>query len=172
MRLGQSSSVQMATSSPQQHRTLQKLNSWETPSSKNINNAAAAGTSRGVSLDGIVTEYLMNQHALCKNPMVTCPQFDLFHPHKCPDARSKNTAPTNFTARMERRAIFLPHGGLYGIHLRRNQFLYLLHAELFQAKVDFIPQMNVPPVLCYLLKLMSRYFTSAISEQFETMYCF
>ena len=29
-----------------------------------------------VTLDSIVTEYLTNQHALCKNPMVTCPQFN------------------------------------------------------------------------------------------------
>ena len=28
-------------------------------------------------LDSIITEYLANQHSLCKNPMVTCPQFDL-----------------------------------------------------------------------------------------------
>lgn len=31
-----------------------------------------------ITLDRIVTEYLMNQHALCKNPVVTCPTFDLF----------------------------------------------------------------------------------------------
>lgn len=31
-----------------------------------------------VTLDSIITEYLTNQHALCKNPMVTCPQFNLF----------------------------------------------------------------------------------------------
>lgn len=33
--------------------------------------------SRHVTLDSIITEYLANQHSLCKNPMVTCPQFDL-----------------------------------------------------------------------------------------------
>lgn len=31
-----------------------------------------------VTLDSIITEYLTNQHALCKNPMATCPQFNLF----------------------------------------------------------------------------------------------
>ena len=30
-----------------------------------------------ITLDSIITEYLTNQHALCKNPMVTCPQFNL-----------------------------------------------------------------------------------------------
>lgn len=40
-----------------------------------------------VSLNTIVTEYLTNQHSLCKNPMSTCPLFDLFKPHKCPDPK-------------------------------------------------------------------------------------
>jgi hypothetical protein len=31
-----------------------------------------------LTLDGIITEYLKNQHALCKNPVATCPRFDLF----------------------------------------------------------------------------------------------
>ncbi|UYV76205.1 VPRBP [Cordylochernes scorpioides] len=31
-----------------------------------------------ISLDSIVTEYLRTQHSLCKNPVVTCPSFDLF----------------------------------------------------------------------------------------------
>ncbi len=31
-----------------------------------------------VSLDKIVTEYLRKQHALCRNPTVTCPPFSLF----------------------------------------------------------------------------------------------
>ena len=31
-----------------------------------------------ITLDSIITEYLTNQHALCKNPMVPCPQFNLF----------------------------------------------------------------------------------------------
>ncbi|XP_055838822.1 protein mahjong isoform X1 [Episyrphus balteatus] len=38
-----------------------------------------------ITIATIVTEYLTNQHALCNNPMTTCPQFDLFTPHKCPD---------------------------------------------------------------------------------------
>lgn len=46
-----------------------------------------------VSLNTIVTEYLTNQHSLCKNPMSTCPLFDLFVPHKCPDPKpNRNVA--------------------------------------------------------------------------------
>ncbi|XP_028050580.1 DDB1- and CUL4-associated factor 1 [Monomorium pharaonis] len=58
-----------------------------------------------VTLDSIITEYLTNQHALCKNPMVTCPQFNLFEPHKCPDPCTKNSSPTNVTMRLARRAL-------------------------------------------------------------------
>ncbi|KAG7188404.1 hypothetical protein KM043_008052 [Ampulex compressa] len=58
-----------------------------------------------ITLDSIITEYLTNQHALCKNPMVTCPQFNLFEPHKCPDPCTKNSAPTNVTVRLARRAL-------------------------------------------------------------------
>uniref|UniRef100_A0A1B6HVS0 DDB1- and CUL4-associated factor 1 n=1 Tax=Homalodisca liturata TaxID=320908 RepID=A0A1B6HVS0_9HEMI len=55
-----------------------------------------------VTLDSIITEYLTNQHALCKNPMVTCPQFNLFVPHKCPDPKPRNAIPANFAMRLMR----------------------------------------------------------------------
>ncbi|XP_017875845.1 protein mahjong [Ceratina calcarata] len=58
-----------------------------------------------ITLDSIITEYLTNQHALCKNPMVTCPQFNLFEPHKCPDPCTKNSTPTNVTVRLARRSM-------------------------------------------------------------------
>lgn len=109
-------------------RVLQKVSSWESPasSSKQIALASAAGpsnvgeSSRAITLDSIVTEYLMNQHALCKNPMVTCPQFDLFEPHKCPDGKSKNTAPMNFAVRIQKRSLYPPFGGLDGAKLDRK----------------------------------------------------
>ncbi|KAH1001652.1 hypothetical protein HUJ04_005640 [Dendroctonus ponderosae] len=55
-----------------------------------------------ITLDSIITEYLINQHALCKNPMATCPQFNLFAPHKCPDPKRK-LVPINFAMRHARR---------------------------------------------------------------------
>ena len=107
-----------------QHRALQKVTSWDSPTAMNKSISGVNGgngeTSRGVSLDAIVTEYLMNQHALCKTPMVTCPQFDLFQPHKCPDAKSKNTAPTNFAVRVQKRAIHPRFGGLDGARMDRK----------------------------------------------------
>uniref|UniRef100_A0A8D8ZHS1 Protein mahjong n=2 Tax=Cacopsylla melanoneura TaxID=428564 RepID=A0A8D8ZHS1_9HEMI len=63
---------------------------------------AGSNSTGGISLDSIITEYLTNQHALCKNPMVTCPEFNLFVPHKCPDPKPKNHLITNFTARHTR----------------------------------------------------------------------
>lgn len=69
-------------------KSLQKQISYEpavgTASPLQKTAAAAAATclvpsqENQVTLDSIITEYLTNQHALCKNPMVTCPQFNLF----------------------------------------------------------------------------------------------
>lgn len=58
-----------------------------------------------ITLDTIITEYLTNQHALCKNPMSTCPQFDLFIPHKCPDPRPNKISglSLNFAGRFIKR---------------------------------------------------------------------
>ncbi|CAH1105847.1 unnamed protein product [Psylliodes chrysocephalus] len=58
-----------------------------------------------VTLDSIITEYLTNQHALCKNPMATCPQFNLFVPHKCPDPKPRITTANNYVMRSARRQI-------------------------------------------------------------------
>ncbi|XP_035893894.1 protein mahjong [Anopheles stephensi] len=58
-----------------------------------------------ITLNSIITEYLTNQHALCKHPMSTCPPFDLFKPHKCPDPRPNRVSGVgnNFAARFYRR---------------------------------------------------------------------
>lgn len=60
---------------------------------------------KAITLDSIITEYLTNQHALCKNPMATCPQFNLFVPHKCPDPIQRITFAVNFTMRTCRRQL-------------------------------------------------------------------
>uniref|UniRef100_T1J9J0 DDB1- and CUL4-associated factor 1 n=1 Tax=Strigamia maritima TaxID=126957 RepID=T1J9J0_STRMM len=73
-----------------------------------------------VTLDNIVTEYLRKQHALCRNPVITCPPFDLFVPHSCPDPKFRNCAPTNFTARAQRRPLFPPFGGVDGSKMDRK----------------------------------------------------
>lgn len=62
-------------------------------------------TTTNITLGTIVTEYLTNQHALCNNPMTTCPQFDLFTPHKCPDPQpNRSFGPNlNLTSRWFRQ---------------------------------------------------------------------
>ncbi|ESO82730.1 hypothetical protein LOTGIDRAFT_184499, partial [Lottia gigantea] len=76
-----------------------------------------------MSLDKIVTEYLRKQHALCPNPVVTCPPMSLFSPHQCPEPRGRTTAPANFTMRLLNRPIFPKHGGLRGSRFDRK-FIY------------------------------------------------
>lgn len=49
-----------------------------------------------ITLNTIVTEYLTNQHSLCNNPVTTCPQFDLFEPHKCPDPKPSRLLSSNY----------------------------------------------------------------------------
>lgn len=57
---------------------------FESPMSKSFNKKfdpdipSSDNSNSTVSLESIVTEYLTNQHASCKHPMVTCPQFNLF----------------------------------------------------------------------------------------------
>ncbi|PSN42103.1 DDB1- and CUL4-associated factor 1 [Blattella germanica] len=101
------SSQSSANSGSSSSRSLQKQISCEqgilassSPLLK-ATSTVAAGCSSGageshVTLDSIITEYLTNQHALCKNPMVPCPQFNLFH-----------SAPTNFATRGSRRSLGL-----------------------------------------------------------------
>ena len=38
--------------------------------------------------------------------MTTCPEFDLFVPHKCPDPRPKSSAPLNFATRFALRYLY------------------------------------------------------------------
>ncbi|CAG4959101.1 unnamed protein product [Colias eurytheme] len=83
-----------------------------------------------VTLHSIITEYLYNQHALCKNPVVTCPQFNLFEPHACPSPRTGGllspTEPRNVCARVVRREL----GGASS----RRQHSALAHAHFAAAR--------------------------------------
>lgn len=80
-------------------------------------------SSNAISLDSIVIEYLRKQHALCKNPVVTCPPFDLFKPHRCPEPKNRNLAPANITSRVQNRQVFPPSGGMFGSKMDRK-FIY------------------------------------------------
>ncbi|KAL4655686.1 protein VPRBP-like [Arapaima gigas] len=66
------------------------------------------------ALDSIITEYLREQHARCKNPVTTCPPFSLFTPHQCPEPKQRRQAPTNFAPRHMRRVVYPKYGGVDG----------------------------------------------------------
>ncbi|XP_063076746.1 DDB1- and CUL4-associated factor 1-like isoform X2 [Engraulis encrasicolus] len=66
------------------------------------------------ALDSIITEYLREQHARCKNPVTTCPLFSLFTPHQCPEPKQRRQAPANFTPRHVRRTTYPKYGGVDG----------------------------------------------------------
>ncbi|XP_061076227.1 DDB1- and CUL4-associated factor 1-like isoform X2 [Conger conger] len=66
------------------------------------------------ALDGIITEYLREQHARCKHPVATCPPFSLFTPHQCPESKQRRQAPASFTSRLTRRVLYPKYGGVDG----------------------------------------------------------
>uniref|UniRef100_A0A8C7DLV6 DDB1- and CUL4-associated factor 1 n=1 Tax=Oncorhynchus kisutch TaxID=8019 RepID=A0A8C7DLV6_ONCKI len=72
------------------------------------------------ALDSIITEYLREQHARCRNPVTTCPPFSLFTPHQCPEPKQRCQAPTNFTSRLTSRVLYPKHGGVDGGCLDRH----------------------------------------------------
>ena len=82
---GTSVNSSMPLNNNSQQRSLQKQISVVDPNS--LMEIGSPPISTTISLGTIVTEYLTNQHALCNNPMTTCPQFDLLTPHKCPDPK-------------------------------------------------------------------------------------
>ncbi|KAI1277988.1 Protein mahjong [Halotydeus destructor] len=89
-------------------------NHQPTPVMKKMSDAMTNQSSKAVTLNSIVTEYLRKQHALCKNPIVTCPPFDLFTPHRCPEPLNRNSASICMPKRFLQRQIYPPYGGLNG----------------------------------------------------------
>ncbi|KAH9512462.1 DDB1- and CUL4-associated factor 1 [Bulinus truncatus] len=53
-----------------------------------------------VTLDKIVTEHLRKQHALCPQPISTCPTMSLFTPHRCPEPLGRTNAAFSVTSRL------------------------------------------------------------------------
>lgn len=76
-----------------------------------------------MTLDKIVTEYLRKQHALCRNPVTTCPPMSLFKPHRCPEPRGRRMAPLNATSRIYNRMLGPKVGGIGGASVDRK-FIY------------------------------------------------
>ncbi|EFA04458.2 Protein mahjong-like Protein [Tribolium castaneum] len=100
---------QVVATPPVQNSRLQKQTNSDVvvrvPSQSLLDEPTNPPEQPRVTLDSIITEYLTNQHALCKNPMANCPKFNLFIPHKCPDPKPKIASANNFVVRCARRAI-------------------------------------------------------------------
>ncbi|XP_060809334.1 protein mahjong [Amyelois transitella] len=111
------SSPLSSLATPERHRSLQKQ-----PSVPALPEPTPPPR---VTLHSIITEYLYNQHSLCKNPVVTCPQFNLFEPHKCPEPRER-AGTSNVCARVFRRAL--------GAHVGRRADARLVHAHFAPAR--------------------------------------
>lgn len=92
-------------------------------------------TPKGVTLDSIVTEYLRTQHALCRNPIVTCPPFDLFQPHKCPEPHNTRVVPLNVALRIQCRQMNPPFGG-YGGQKADRSFVFSRFRAIRTIKED------------------------------------
>lgn len=99
-----------------------------------------------VTLNTIITEYLTNQHSLCKNPMSTCPTFDLFEPHKCPDPRPKSVSGmcVNIAARFFKR-----HQGFSSTKLDRR----FIHTNFNVARTLRIQDQDLYFTTCDFLGL-------------------
>lgn len=59
-------------------------------------------------LNNIVTSYFRTQHALCENPVTTCPPFSLYYPHKCPDRNQKSSVVQNISLRIMDHELLRP----------------------------------------------------------------
>lgn len=73
-----------------------------------------------ITLDSILTDYLRLQHSQCKNPVETCPPFELLAPHRCPEPTNRLSAPRNIASRIMRKKIVPPKGGFNGAKYDRN----------------------------------------------------
>nr|XP_040232824.2 protein mahjong isoform X2 [Anopheles coluzzii] len=133
-----------STTSTTSQRSLQKQISatdatnfllLATASSKTLPSELSTTANNNITLHSIITEYLTNQHALCKHPMSTCPPFDLFKPHKCPDPRPNRVSGcgNNFAARFYRR-----QAGFASRRFDRR----LVHSNFSASRVLRTPEMD------------------------------
>lgn len=97
------------------------------------------------SLDGIITEYLREQHARCPNPVTTCPPFSLYTPHRCPEPQQRRQASSNFTARLGGRVLHPKYGGVDRAGLDRH----LIFSRSKPAHVFWVRPASVStPLFC------------------------
>ncbi|GFU10840.1 hypothetical protein NPIL_344182 [Nephila pilipes] len=89
------------------------------------------------SLDSIVTEYLRKQHAMCKNPMLACPPFDLYAIHKCPEPKNTRNADGNFLVRFQKQQMSYQNGGYGGAALDKK-LIYSRYRPIRSFRAEII----------------------------------
>ncbi|MFH4974522.1 hypothetical protein AB6A40_001231 [Gnathostoma spinigerum] len=57
------------------------------------------------NLEEILIDSFRRQHSMCANPVVACPPFSVFFPHRCPERHGKGSAPLNLSVRHFNSAI-------------------------------------------------------------------
>jgi DDB1- and CUL4-associated factor 1 len=128
-----------------QQSTLEKQHTESIFLTANAPNAQQKGfaiANPNVTLNTIITEYLTNQHSLCKNPMSTCPTFNLFEPHKCPDPRPNRTT-TGLSLNIAAR-FFKRHQGFSSVRLDRR----FVHSNFNIARTLRIPDVDLCFTTC------------------------
>ncbi|RWS31137.1 protein VPRBP-like isoform X3 [Leptotrombidium deliense] len=123
IRIHRSSSIGNKTSTPFSKKNFVKPQVGSYQTTPVLKKTSGECSTPRITLDSIITEYLRKQHALCKNPVVTCPPFSLFVPHRCPEPLNRNAAPLNMAVRLQKREILPRFGGVYGKKFDRK-FIY------------------------------------------------
>lgn len=118
-----------------------------------------------ITLDGIVTEYLRKQHSQCKHPVYTCPPFDLFKPHRCPEPLNQHKAPVNCALRMIRKQIQPPFGGIDGKKWDRQ----LIYSKFRPIKTYRDPE-GMANYSCCAFSHTNRYFFLGTSNGDLSLY--
>lgn len=89
----------------------------------------------------------------------------LFSPHKCPDPKAKNSAPTNFTSRVSRRAMAL--GNAENVRLDRR----LVHSRFCPVKTFRLGDEDGYFTCCeFLVRTFSG--VIIIKKRNQIIYCF
>uniref|UniRef100_A0A1I8JPP5 DUF295 domain-containing protein n=1 Tax=Macrostomum lignano TaxID=282301 RepID=A0A1I8JPP5_9PLAT len=116
------------------------------------------------SLERIISEYLLQQHAQCPNPVSTCPAFSLLEPHRCsaPRTRSHAMRPANAAQRMRTKSYGQWRANPRDIGRENRRYLYsrfnttLILAVLNPVRTFRDPEEDSPYSCCRLLTKRGR----------------
>ncbi|KAI6175831.1 LisH domain-containing protein [Aphelenchoides bicaudatus] len=78
------------------------------------------------SLNEIVTEYFRHQHSSCERPIVTCPPFSFYFPHRCPKPQATYSVPINVVDRFLARQA-LPYRQTHSMLNRHDRNMLFSH---------------------------------------------